>query len=366
MLATINDKKLATDDGNGEVAYYEADVVTASDYYPFGMIMPGRKYAASELYRYGFNGKENDNEVKGEGGQQDYGMRIYDPRLGKFLSVDPLTKSYSMLTPYQFASNSPIASIDLDGLEGLVATGMPSSIDGRPTGMVLTVNEATKVNRNAVIFAFKSIFSEELPKKFIDHYANANGAPYKLTLDEVKSLNVVKVGIMGMTETDVNKFAELTKRVGFRDKGKKHIINLNNYSIQGGSMIGGTLGRFTIELEGVLTYDKDDKTKWIFEGKMRYFDKYDFETDPVSNRDLQRSDWGDFQTGVGKKYLPGTGFRVTSDWIEIKQTNADLYFDFYKNTSMESKQNRVSNEIEKTTENGKDNVDHSVIKEAKP
>jgi RHS repeat-associated protein len=68
-------------------------------------------------YRYGFNGKENDNEVKGSGNQQDYGMRIYDPRLGRFLSVDPLTKEYPELTPFQFASNTPIQAIDLDGLE---------------------------------------------------------------------------------------------------------------------------------------------------------------------------------------------------------------------------------------------------------
>jgi RHS repeat-associated protein len=68
-------------------------------------------------YRFGFNGKENDNEVKGTGNQQDYGMRIYDPRLGRFLSVDPLTSSYPELTPYQFASNRPIDGIDLDGLE---------------------------------------------------------------------------------------------------------------------------------------------------------------------------------------------------------------------------------------------------------
>lgn len=67
--------------------------------------------------RYGFNGKENDNEVKGVGNQQDYGMRIYDPRIGKFLSVDPLTKGYPMLTPYQFASNSPVKHKDIDGLE---------------------------------------------------------------------------------------------------------------------------------------------------------------------------------------------------------------------------------------------------------
>jgi len=45
--------------------------------------MPGRKYSAGTAYRYGFNGNENDNDVKGvEGGQQDYGMRIYDPRVG--------------------------------------------------------------------------------------------------------------------------------------------------------------------------------------------------------------------------------------------------------------------------------------------
>lgn len=69
--------------------------------------------------RFGFNGKENDNEVKGEGGQQDYGMRIYDSRLGRFLSVDPLTKNFPWYTPYQFAGNSPIAFVDLDGAEPL-------------------------------------------------------------------------------------------------------------------------------------------------------------------------------------------------------------------------------------------------------
>ncbi|OMP74586.1 hypothetical protein BW716_34585 [[Flexibacter] sp. ATCC 35208] len=77
---------------------------------------------ASKGYRYGFNGKENDNEIKGVGNQQDYGMRVYDPRVGKFLSVDPLTPKYPDLTPYQFASNMPIWAIDLDGLESFKVT----------------------------------------------------------------------------------------------------------------------------------------------------------------------------------------------------------------------------------------------------
>jgi RHS repeat-associated core domain len=81
------------------------------------MIQPSRKYAGSDAYMYGFNGKENDNEVKGEGNQQDYGMRIYDPRLGKFLSVDPLMPKYPWYTPYQFAGNMPVQATDLDGGE---------------------------------------------------------------------------------------------------------------------------------------------------------------------------------------------------------------------------------------------------------
>jgi RHS repeat-associated protein len=81
------------------------------------MQMPGRIFKSGNGYKYGFNGKENDSEVKGDANQQDYGFRIYDPRIGKFSGVDPLAKSYPMLTPYQFASNTPIQAIDLDGLE---------------------------------------------------------------------------------------------------------------------------------------------------------------------------------------------------------------------------------------------------------
>jgi RHS repeat-associated protein len=80
------------------------------------MKMPGRQWN-NGTYRFGFNGKEEDDKVKGEGNQYDYGFRIYDPRVSRFLSVDPLTQEYPWYTPYQYASNSPIANIDLDGLE---------------------------------------------------------------------------------------------------------------------------------------------------------------------------------------------------------------------------------------------------------
>jgi RHS repeat-associated protein len=120
VLVTVSDKKLQHTSNGTVVDYYLADVVTANDYYPFGSLMPERNYnaAGKKDYRFGFNGKENDNDVKGvEGGQQDYGLRIYDPRIGKFLSVDPLTDDYPSWSPYPFAMNRPIDGIDLDGGE---------------------------------------------------------------------------------------------------------------------------------------------------------------------------------------------------------------------------------------------------------
>lgn len=142
VLVTVSDRKLGVDDGtydsssvtgllekingtkDGKVDWYVADVLTAGDYYPFGMGMSGRKFSAGGKYRYGFNGKEEDYEIEG---QEDYGFRIYDKRLVRFKSTDPLTKKYPELTPYQFASNTPIQAIDLDGLEAFFVHGTNSS-----------------------------------------------------------------------------------------------------------------------------------------------------------------------------------------------------------------------------------------------
>jgi RHS repeat-associated protein len=112
VLVTVSDKKLAVDsDGNGTIDYYNADVISATDYYPGGMQLPGRSFSSGSKYRYGFNGKENDKDA-GEG-IQDYGMRIYDCRLGRWYSTDNVEKA--TLSPYQFSDNNPLNMIDPDG-----------------------------------------------------------------------------------------------------------------------------------------------------------------------------------------------------------------------------------------------------------
>jgi RHS repeat-associated protein len=116
VLAVISDWKVPVISG-ASVVSYTSIVISSQDYSPFGVTLSGRSW--SEGYRYGFNGKEKDPEGMGGGGNTyDYGFRIYNTNLAKFLSVDPLFKSYPWYTPYQFAGNDPIRNIDIDGLEG--------------------------------------------------------------------------------------------------------------------------------------------------------------------------------------------------------------------------------------------------------
>ncbi|MFM6952426.1 MAG: RHS repeat domain-containing protein, partial [Bacteroidota bacterium] len=116
VLVTVSDKPIYK--VSSTTIFFQPEITSTSDYYPFGSPINGQSYSSSE-YRFGFNGKEND----GESETQDYGMRINDCRLGRFLSVDPLTKDYPYLTPYAFAENDVIRCIDLDGLEKVALSG---------------------------------------------------------------------------------------------------------------------------------------------------------------------------------------------------------------------------------------------------
>jgi RHS repeat-associated protein len=73
--------------------------------------------ASDDQYHYGFNGQMKVNEWAGVGNHYEFKYRGYDPRVARFGSIDPLTKQYPWYTPYQFAGNSPIKNIDIEGAE---------------------------------------------------------------------------------------------------------------------------------------------------------------------------------------------------------------------------------------------------------
>ncbi len=114
VLVVINDKKIA--DNSTSVTQFNPDVLSFSDYYPFGMLVPNR-HGSSDSYRYGFQGQEKDDELKGEGNSLNYTFRMHDPRVGRFFSTDPLEAKYSWNSPYAFSENNVMDAIDLEGAE---------------------------------------------------------------------------------------------------------------------------------------------------------------------------------------------------------------------------------------------------------
>ncbi|WMJ74878.1 RHS repeat-associated core domain-containing protein [Cytophagaceae bacterium ABcell3] len=117
VQVVVADMRMMTEvqTGSGTAVWEDrVAIVSSSEYYPFGMMMPGRNYNSQD-YKYGFNGMEKDDELKGNGNSYDFGARIYDPRIGRWLSIDPIAGEYPFVSPYVFALNTPIQAKDPDG-----------------------------------------------------------------------------------------------------------------------------------------------------------------------------------------------------------------------------------------------------------
>jgi len=113
----VSDRKFAVDDNNDTIVdYYIPDILMTMDYYPFGQEIASRT-AVGTSYKYGFQGQEKDDEVKGKGNSVNYKYRMHDPRIGRFFAIDPLASKYPHNSPYAFSENRVIDGVELEGLE---------------------------------------------------------------------------------------------------------------------------------------------------------------------------------------------------------------------------------------------------------
>ncbi len=82
------------------------------------MAMPNRQIVGGEPYRYSFQGQEKDAET----GKVAFQLRLYDPRINRWMTPDPY-KQYP--SPYMAMGNNPINRIDPNG-----------GTDGCPKGQI--------------------------------------------------------------------------------------------------------------------------------------------------------------------------------------------------------------------------------------
>jgi hypothetical protein len=278
-----------------------------------------------------------------------YGQTIFDTDKGKIvkflvtdnssyqvdpvvfaLSVDPLTKSYPELTPYQFASNSPILMIDLDGLEGVISSPLGWETKAQKQTADMIANKA-----------FQLGFSHYLPKQLIDHYTYGEGKDLTLNKRQMKDVNAMETGLFGSN-------TPVSVKMGDRTKLNSILSGMNvgdskeiSYSVMSGGLTSGGLGNFSVEFKGKLA--KTDKG-WNFDGEMRYYDEWDFGV-ATSNRPTTAND----QVEFAEKFLPGQGFKIYSEWVKVKQDNSSDFVDYFT-TGDGSNPKRIPNRVSQSVD----------------
>jgi RHS repeat-associated protein len=118
------------------------------------MMQPGRTFSTASGYRYGFNGKEKSAEIAND--DYDYGTRIYNARIARWLSIDPLQKKYPAISPFAFSLNSPNFYYDADGRDvGVSIAGNPQ---GGGTITFYTTTYVTGISAEQKVIAFNEAY----------------------------------------------------------------------------------------------------------------------------------------------------------------------------------------------------------------
>ena len=110
-----------------------------TDYLLGGLMLPNRHESTNE-YRYGFISMEKDNKVSSEGNSYDFGVRMYNSRIGRWMSKDPHETKYHELSPNLFVANMPIVAVDPDGKD-IIILSAPSRSNGFEHALVLICND---------------------------------------------------------------------------------------------------------------------------------------------------------------------------------------------------------------------------------
>ncbi len=141
-------------------------------YYPFGGLMGGSVNLASSQ-RYKYNGKELDRTHGLD--WYDYGARMYDPALARWMVPDPMAEKYYSASPYAYCHDDPINAIDPDGCNPIFNTR------GEYIGM-------TKEGYTGQIYVYTGMSDLDFASENITFWTKADGeyGAYFKTYDEVE------------------------------------------------------------------------------------------------------------------------------------------------------------------------------------
>jgi RHS repeat-associated protein len=149
-------------------------------------------------YRFRFNGKENDKETYGDGNALDFGARIYDSRLGRFLSVDPHKMNYPNFSTFAAFTDNPILFVDKDGRDIEFSTIINN--DGSKTVFVtmnaVILNQSSNKKHPSDMAAIKSEIERTAKETFSKSFTGPDGKAvnvnFTLKLTEISNTEMIK------------------------------------------------------------------------------------------------------------------------------------------------------------------------------
>ncbi len=296
------------------------------------MTLPNRSGSVGS-YRYGFQGQEKDDEVKGEGNSFNYKYRMHDPRVGRFFAVDPMFRSYPHNSPYAFSENRVLDAIELEGLEAAIlrdALENDKLINGYYSPKLQVANnDGRLLNAQVSGTLFKQAFDDKIAHKFIDIYTGLAGGEYHLSSKEAEGVMAHPVSIMrgigGPKKNRKVEYDNFKNEFASLSIGETKTVSL---SVNGKAATNGTLGTFTILFEGELT--RGEGGEWSFTGTMQFYDEWDFD----KKKDGIRSKSSEGATKAAREYLTGEGFAIWGPKINVSQTNEDASVDWWKNRTI--------------------------------
>ena len=242
-----------------------------------------------EDYWYGFNGFEKDDEIKGDGNSYTTEFRQYDPRVARWLSLDP--KTHHEYSPYSAFDNNPIYYVDPEGAdsEGENKDDLndkeipdqesnkeseispPQNEPGKETLKTLKIENKTLEEQLDVISSEKMQEGDYLEGKDVNLFN-----PYaSVAVDKLKKLssNKLKVErtVLGMKGIDSD--ATLTFNKGkeeilrkvdgknIREKVSGYWMYTNGFDIDGEKKVFVTGDKIYKVVDGKLQFFKDAKKR---------------------------------------------------------------------------------------------------------